>query len=144
MTTFVVDASVVVKWVVEEPGTTDALALLRHARLIAPELLIAECANILWKKVERGELLKEEASLAARLLHGVQIEILPMRTLLEPATQLAIKLQHPAYDCFYLALAIENDCPFVTADAAFLRKLRMARQPALRSKGLTIKEATEG
>ncbi len=50
MTTLVVDASVVIKWVIEETGTQDALALRRH-RLLAPDLLIPECANILWKKV---------------------------------------------------------------------------------------------
>jgi hypothetical protein len=32
--------------------------------------MYAECANILWKKVQRDELLKEEALLAARLLQG--------------------------------------------------------------------------
>lgn len=49
----VIDASVAIKWVVDEPGTTEALALRRKAKLIAPDLLIAECANILWKKARR-------------------------------------------------------------------------------------------
>jgi len=48
--TLVIDASVAVKWVVEEDGTADAPALRRSAKLIAPELLMAECADILWKK----------------------------------------------------------------------------------------------
>jgi len=51
--TLVIDASVAVKWVVEENGTPEVLALRQRARLIAPELLVAECANILWKKVRR-------------------------------------------------------------------------------------------
>ena len=68
MKTFVVDASIAIKWVVEEAGTTQALALRKNARLIAPDLLVAECANILWKKTQRGELSPEEAELAARLL----------------------------------------------------------------------------
>ena len=61
MNTFVIDASIAVKWVVEENGTAEALVLRQKAKLIAPELLVAECANILWKKVQRHELLKEEA-----------------------------------------------------------------------------------
>jgi antitoxin FitA len=40
----------------------------------------AECANILWKKVQQDELLKEEALLAARLVHGAEIELLPTGT----------------------------------------------------------------
>jgi predicted nucleic acid-binding protein len=52
VTPFVIDASVAIKWLVDEPGTAAALSLRRH-RLLAPDLLIAECANVLWKKVRR-------------------------------------------------------------------------------------------
>jgi predicted nucleic acid-binding protein len=90
-------------------------------------LLIAECANALWKKVRRNELTAQEASLAARLLQRADIELEPMRDLIEPATQLAIALDHPAYDCLYLALAEVNEAEFVTADQAFCRKVRVAR-----------------
>ncbi len=45
--TFVIDASIAVKWVVEGKGTAEALVLRQKAKLIAPELLAAECANIL-------------------------------------------------------------------------------------------------
>ena len=54
MSDLVIDASVAVKWVIEEEDTTQALAL-RGRALAAPDLLIAECANILWKKVRRNE-----------------------------------------------------------------------------------------
>jgi predicted nucleic acid-binding protein len=98
-------------------------------RLIAPELLVAACANILWKKVRRSELSKDEAFLAAGLLEGADIELLPTRSLLGAATRLAIQLDHPAYDCLYLALAAQNDCRFVTADERLLRKLAGRRSP---------------
>jgi predicted nucleic acid-binding protein len=120
---FVIDASIAVKWVVEEPGTAAALSFLEQAKLLAPELLVAECANILWKKVRKRELSKDEALLAARLLQGSEIELVPTRALLEPATRIAIELDHPAYDCLYVALAEQNNCPFVTADESLLRKL---------------------
>lgn len=125
MSTFVIDASVAIKWVIDEPGTTEALSLRRH-RLLAPDLLVAECANILWKKVRRKELSEDEALLAARLLARADVEFEPMRALLEPATRLAIALDHPAYDCAYLALAEARGCDFVTADAALRRKVLWA------------------
>ena len=115
MTDLVVDASVVVKWVVNEPGTPQALAL-RRRRLYAPDLLAAECANVLWKKVRRNELTESEALFAARLLQRAAVELMPMRALLEPATRLALALDHPAYDCAYLALAESLSCDLVTAD----------------------------
>lgn len=68
MTEVVIDASIAIKWVIDEPGTDEALTLRRNARLIAPELLVAECANVLWKKVQRNELSRDEALFAARLL----------------------------------------------------------------------------
>jgi predicted nucleic acid-binding protein len=141
--TLVIDASIAVKWVVEEHGTPEALALRQKAKLIAPELLVAECANILWKKVKREELLKQEALLAARLLQGAEIELLPTRSLFEAATRMSIEIDHPAYDCLYLALAIEKECPFVTADERFLRKLHQGRQHKLRGRAISLIEAVK-
>jgi predicted nucleic acid-binding protein len=139
--TLVIDASIAVKWVVEEDGTPQALALRQRAKLIAPELLVAECANILWKKVRRRELSKDEAVLASRLLQAAEIELQPTRSLLEPATRIAIELDHPAYDCLYIALAVANGCQFVTADESFVRKLDQCRQKSLRDRVVSLREA---
>ena len=138
MKTLVIDASVAVKWVVEEDGTPEALALRQGAKLIAPELLVAECANILWKKTRRHELSREEALLAARLLQGADIELLPGRSLLEAAARIAIELEHPAYDCLYIALAIANDCQFVTADDSLVRKLGQGRRRGFRDRAIAL------
>ena len=143
MNSLVIDASIAVKWVVEEDGTPEALALRQKSKLIAPELLVAECANILWKKVQRSELSKAEALLAARLLQGAEIELLPMRSLLEAATHMSIEIDHPAYDCLYLAVAIQRECQFVTADERFLWKLRQGRQPRLRDGAISLIEAVK-
>ncbi len=121
MTDLVVDASVAIKWVIDEPGTPQALSLRRH-RLYAPDLLVAECANVLWKKVRRNELTAPEALIAARLLQRADLELMPMRALLEPATRLAIALGHPAYDCAYLALAESISCDLVMADRRLAAK----------------------
>jgi predicted nucleic acid-binding protein len=125
MNELVVDASIAVKWVVEEDGTTAALALRRH-KVIAPDLLIPECANVLWKKVVRGELERTEAQIAARLIAAADVELVSMRAQMEQALRLAVRMNHPAYDCIYLALAIDRDCLFVTADKAFADRARSA------------------
>jgi predicted nucleic acid-binding protein len=140
---FVIDASIAVKWVVDEDGTPEALALRQRAKLIAPELLVAECANILWKKVQRDELLKEEALLAARLLQGAEIELLPMRSLFETATRISIEINHPAFDCIYLALAANSKSQFVTADERFLRKLHQSRHRTLHGRVISLIEAVQ-
>jgi predicted nucleic acid-binding protein len=134
----VIDASVAVKWVVEETGTAQALALRGGANLIAPELLVAECANILWKKVQKSQLSKEEALLAARLLQGAEIELVPTRSLLGAATEMAIELDHPAYDCLYLALAVASDCQLVTADERLLRKLAQVSRGLIHGRAISL------
>ena len=141
--TFVIDASIAVKWVVEEDGTREALMLRQKAKLIAPELLIAECANILWKKVRRDQLSVAEAFLAARLLQSADIEFLPAHYLIEVATRIAIEINHPAYDCVYLALAAERDCRFITADVNFVRKIRQIRQRRFRHRVIGLAEAAQ-
>lgn len=143
MTTFVIDASVAIKWVVEEEGTAEALALRRESRLIAPELLVGECANILWKKVQRGELTKDEAVLAARLLQAAELELLPTRSLFEAATRMSIEIDHPAYDCVYLALAAESQCRFVTADERLVRKLHRSRNRTIGNLAVMLIEAAK-
>jgi predicted nucleic acid-binding protein len=122
VTGYVIDASVIVKWLVREEGTEQALTLRGHA-LSAPDLLVAECANILWKKVQRGELTGAESSIAAKLLARAEIELVPMRPLLERTTDLAIRLGHSVYACMYLALADATGRSFVTADARLVRKI---------------------
>ena len=141
--TFVIDASIAIKWVVDEDGTSEALALRKKGKLIAPDSLVAECANVLWKKVQRSELLEEEAHLAARLLQHAEIELLPMRSLLETATRISIEINHPAYDCMYFALAVGNNCEFVTADEHFARKVHHRRHSALGRRVILLREAVK-
>lgn len=126
MSRYVVDASVACKWVIEEPGTAEALGL-RRAQLVAPYLLIGECANVLWKKVRAGELRAAEARFAARLLARSGVEYWAEDSLLEPALGIAVELNHPAYDCVYLALAVALDMAMITADEGFIRKAAQRR-----------------
>ena len=58
----VVDASVAIKWFVQEPLRPQARTLLadRH-EFVEPDLLVAEVANIAWKKTVRGEIQPEQA-----------------------------------------------------------------------------------
>ncbi len=144
MNTLLIDASIAVKWVVAEDGTEEALALRPGNKLIAPDLLVVECANILWKKVQRKELRKDVALLAARLLQGAEIELLPCRSLLEAAYRLAVELDHPAYDCLYLALASEHHCKFVTADDRLVRRVRQRKRSPLCDRIIALKETTPG
>jgi predicted nucleic acid-binding protein len=60
--TVVVDASIALKWVIEEDGSEEAGALLLEETLAAPDLLMIECANVLWAKARRGALTRDLAA----------------------------------------------------------------------------------
>lgn len=122
---WVVDASVAVKWLVPEPETPEANALLPQ-ELLVPDTLYSECSNVLWKKVVRKQVSAAEVQLGAQLLLEVEVQVFNTKPLLEPALQLAIALNHPAYDCFYLALAQQESAVLVTADKRLFNRCQQA------------------
>jgi len=128
---YVVDASVAVKWLVAEPLSGESAALLDSgATLLAPDLLFAEATSALAAKHAHGEMDHEELAEAVDLLRIAPVATpLSMRQLAASAARLAVDLGHPVYDCFYLALAIHEDYPLVTADTRFHDKV--SRHPYL-------------
>ena len=127
----VVDCSVAVKWFLEEPGDREALALLRAGeRLVAPELIVAEIVNVLWKRLTSGAIEPSQAADVPRELPRLFAELCSLATLAERALAIAEELRHPAYDCFYLALAEARDARLVTADRRFAERLAGTRWQA--------------
>lgn len=118
--TLVVDASVALKWVVDEPGSEAAHALAGQT-MIAPPLMRVECANALWRKEDRGEIARGEATPRLALLLRAHVAFDEHATDLPVALTLAAELRHPVYDCLYLALAIRRDATLITADGPFSR-----------------------
>lgn len=94
----------------------------RGLKAVRVESAPMKALNIFWKKVRRDELSREEALLAARLLQIAEVELLPTRSLLESAARIAIELDHPAYDCLYLALAVRCAASSLRLASAFHAK----------------------
>lgn len=129
-----VDASVVVKWYVSEELTETARRLRAHRlELHAPDLLLAEFVNVLWKKARRQEVPDVTGFLdeTPRLQEDVTLHSLP--SLISRAGRIALVLDHPIYDCLYLACAEETGSPLVTADR------RLANQAGARAFGIPVR-----
>ncbi len=122
--TLVVDASVACKWLVEEVGSSEAAKLLAgNEGLIAPDLVIPEVCNALWSKSRAGQI---TSALARELVDGVAgffDDLVPSAGLAARSFAIAEFLDHPVYDCFYLALGEHADAQLVTADARLLKRL---------------------
>lgn len=129
MSAFVVDASVVVKWFVPEIHSDAArrLLTLQH-EYFAPDLLFAETANTIWKKI-RGELTTEHGRQLVDDIGRIAVETVPCRVLAVDAHKLANATGRTVYDSLYLALAIRLKTRMLTADdrlAAAVTALPMA------------------
>lgn len=126
--TVVVDASVVVKWVIPEVLSDRADALRARAdRLLAPDLLLIEAANALWKKLTRREITAREAARALELVKASGLDLRPSGPLLGRALALAHRLRHPVYDCVYLVLAQAESATLITADHRLLARVARGR-----------------
>ena len=123
----VVDASVAVKWFVEEPGHDHAVALLAcEEDLIAPDLLVAETLHALRKKVRGGEVTAEQFLAASRALPGFLDRFETVQGTSSRAAEQALALDHGYYDCVYLAIAEAQSGLLVTADERFATKAASA------------------
>jgi predicted nucleic acid-binding protein len=115
----VVDASVALKWVLDEPGS-DVAAALRGQELVAPALWLAQAANALWRKACAGEITSVEANVRLSELRKAPVATLSIEPYLDQALELAVEMGHPVYDCIYLALALHHRTHVLTADRRFV------------------------
>ena len=114
----VIDASVALKWVLDEPGS-EAAVTLRDQELVAPALWLAEAVNALWRRARIGEITDDEAASRFSELMNAPVASIAIEPHLEAALELAAEIGHPVYDCIYLALALHHGTHVVTADRRF-------------------------
>lgn len=115
----VIDTSVVLKWYVDEEDSSRADTLVGTG-LVAPDLILAELGNALWKKLRRAEVSVEQARAAIAGL-GVTVSLLPTLPFAPRAFDISVALNHPVYDCFFIATAEEYESTVVTADRRLLK-----------------------
>lgn len=121
----VIDASVAIKWYIPEDQSDAAVSLLESGdTLLAPDLILAEVGNIVWKKARRGELTAEEGrSIVGAFSSLSRLALVRSTALLSGALEIALTFDQTIYDSLYLALAVSENAHFVTADERLVRAL---------------------
>jgi len=122
----VVDASVALKWFLsEEPHASQALAVVQSgATLIAPDFVIAEVCNAAWRSARLGRISQAQVNEIAASLPRFFDALVSAAGLAPRAVAIARQIDHPVYDCLYLALAEAEQASVVTADMRLLEKVR--------------------
>ncbi len=123
----VVDASVIVKWVLpasEAEGDLEpALELLEAIKegkviLLQPPHWLAEVAAVVTR------LAPEAADPALDLLDALEFPVTHELSIFKRASRIASELKHHLFDTLYHAVALEHGCTLVTADDTYFRKSR--------------------
>ena len=123
MKAFIVDSSVVAKWLPplnNEPLASEARVLLADwtrgkIELSVPDLLLIEVANVLWKATRAGRCKAVEARAALKILISCGLPVAASATLLETA-RIGIEYERTVFDSIYVALAVESGRELITAD----------------------------
>ncbi len=128
MSELIVDASVALCWFVKEPATEKANRLIvTKIDLVAPSLMLVELANGLWNRTRRKEIEADLAEAGLREVRRFVPQVFDDAVLAAPALALALELDHPIYDCVYLALARRRSAPLITQDRRFTSRLAGTR-----------------
>src|SRR5262249_51557735 len=140
----VVDASVGIKLVISEALSGEAHALFDHlardpaARFYVPDLFDIECANILWKQVQRSGYPLADAQFNLATLGALAMQRVSVKTLAADALAIAAHRGLSAYDACYVAASQQLGVPLITADSKLVARMAGSLYPVFDLSSLVI------
>ncbi len=128
VTPYVIDTSALVKLVVpeEHSSTVRGVAALHTAsriQLIAPDFLMVECANVLWKNIRRGRLSTEEAMAGMNTLRNLDVRLEGQGTLIDDALRFGVNTGITVYDALFCVVAERNRASLITDDRVMVNRI---------------------
>lgn len=139
MAIYIVDASVVIEYLVTGSYTPNARALFSQVtpadRLIVPEFCLLECTNVLWKQVRFQGMPFFQAHALLKHLRKLPLTRVPVKAALDTALKIGVTHQLAVYDSTYIALASRSRYPLITLDQPQSR--------AARAEGVALKPITD-
>ena len=125
MAAYIVDASVVIEYLVAGQHTLNARALFTQAmpgdRFIVPEFCLLECTNVLWKQVRFQGMPAAQAQGLLKNLKKLPLTRVPAKAALNTALSIGLTHNLAIYDSTYVALAKRSNIPLVSLDQPQIR-----------------------
>lgn len=117
----VLDTSAAMDIILHAPGGERYSRALEEAEWIeAPDIYIAEAANVCWKRNRNGELGSKDCEAALEHALALPNIFVPALELYREAFSLAVNSQRAVYDMFFLALARRQGATLLSADKGLL------------------------
>ena len=116
----VIDASALAKYILKEPKWKDVEEYIYRDDVYSVNLIVAECANAIWKAYHRKLITTEDAKNklhALKILADRMLNLVNTRKFLDIAFEYSLKRKVPIYDMLYLALASKKEAFLLTSDA---------------------------
>lgn len=131
MAGLVIDASVAVKWFIQEDRAAEAQRVLNaDADLIAPTSILFEVFHALWEAARIRRIPPNRLAELADVVPTPFAALTPIEHLYAAAAALARTQPLAIYDCAYVALAQREHAELVTADERMFAVARKARVKA--------------
>ena len=120
----VIDTSVIIAVIANEPEKADLLAKTQGADLFAPNSVHWEVGNALSAMLKRQRIALDQA-IAAIMIY----EVIPLNLInvdLVQAVKLSGQLNIYAYDAYVIACALDQDCPLLSLDGGLVYAAKAA------------------
>ena len=116
----VLDASITVSWLLDEPSASDLESVLRTERIIVPSHWTVEVGHAILKALRRNTIRQEQLIGIASDLDGLSISIQPPIDVAAIAPLLNFAWEHglTMYDAAYVQLARNRTAKLATLDKA--------------------------
>lgn len=126
---YVIDSSVMVKWVLAEPDSDKALRLrddLRNSvhELLSPDIFTLEASHALTRAERQLRIPVGQARALLLDILTTPPQVFSFQHLLLRAIDISSTERIGVYDCLYVAPADSESCELVTADATLIRVLQ--------------------
>ena len=119
----ILDASAAIEVVLRRSKASQFAELLEQAdEVLAPDLLVAELANTMWKYHQFEKLELNACHHALDFGLGLVDVLVSCKDLYREAFLLSRTAQRPVYDMFYLALAQREDACLLTTDTGLKKE----------------------
>lgn len=125
MANYIVDASVVIEYLITGPYTPNVQAFFNQIastdRLTIPEFCLLECTNVIWKRVRFSGMSRGDAEELLRVLRTLKLRRAPMKRMLDRALDIALNNTLAVYDSGYIALSLHYGYPLISIDQPQIR-----------------------